>query len=352
MALRFSFALPLLAACAPQQTYTTPIPVDDTFPRVEPAAEDLARYEDAAAWSERRGGLALLVIEGGNVVFERTARGYDPSTPVHIYSGTKSFSCAIAAFAMADGLLSLEEPVADTLPDLAAGAAVRVEQLLNFSSGVEQDRPVLTRDWLRARQRVDDKYAYAVALPSVFQAGSAWQYGNSHLTVFGAMMKAKLGGSPLDYLEERLFAPIGLRTAGWLLDPEGNPALAMGAFTTANEWAKYGFLLLNDGQWDGAEVLPAGTVELCTTPSERNPAYGLTFWLNEEAPEGVDLSDFRSLSTEGRALYPEGPADLFAAAGYNDNRLYVIPSRDLVIVRLGDGSRRFSDPDLLALLLE
>ena len=345
-------ALPLLAACAAQQTYTTPIPVDDTFPRVEPSAEDLARYEEAATWSERRGGLALVVIEGGNVVFESYARNYDASEPVHVYSGTKSFSCAIAAFAMADGLLSLDASVADTLPDLAAGPDVTVEQLLHFTSGIKQDRPVLTRDWLREHQRTDDKYAYAVALPSVFEAGSEWQYGNSHLTVFGALMKEKLGGSPLDYLEERLFAPIGLRTAGWLLDPDGNPALAMGAFTTANEWAKYGYLLVQGGVWEGGQVLPEGTVELCTTPGEHNPAYGLTFWLNEDVPDDVDMRAFPSLAKEGRAILPDGPTDLFAAAGYNDNRLYVIPSRDTVIVRLGDGSRRFSDPELLGMLLD
>ena len=339
-----------LSGCR-KQSFPTPIPEDDTFPRAEPTAEALARYQAAASWSERRDGLALMVIEGGAVVFESYARGYDPSTPVHIFSGTKSFSCAIAAFAVEDGLLTLDEPVADTLPELAAGSAVTVRELLQFTSGIEQDNRVLTRDWLKKRQRVDDKYAYAVALPAETEAGAAWAYGASHLTVFGALMKQKTGASPLDYLSDRLLGPLGLETSGWLLDPEGNPALAMGAFTTAGQWAKYGQLLLDDGVWQGERLLPEGTVAGCTEGSAQNPAYGLTFWLNREPPEGVDLSAFPSLSEQGPALDPDGPDDLFAAAGYHDNRLYVIPSQGLVVVRLGDGSRRFSDPELLELLL-
>ena len=346
-----SLLLLLTAGCA-LQSFDTPITIDDTFPREEPSPEDLARYQAAAELSESRDGLALVVIDGGAVVFEQYAEGYDPSTPLHIFSGTKSFSCALAAFAIEDGLLDLDEQVKDTLPDLAAGSGVTVRQLLDFTSGIKQDDAVLTRDWRRVNQRVDDKYAYAVALPSVHTAGAEWHYGASHLTVFGALIKAKYGRSPLDVLEERLFTPITLRTAGWLLDPEGNPALAMGAFTTSNEWAKYGYLLLHDGEWQGEQVLPEGTVAACTTSGAINPAYGLTFWLNEEIPDGVETDGFHSLAEEGRALDPAGPADLYAAAGYNDNRLYIVPSRDLVIVRLGDGSRRFSDPELLGLLLD
>ena len=179
-------ALCLLASAACAKTsFPTPIPLDDTFPRAEPSAEALARYQAAASWSERRDGLALMVIEGGAVVFESYARGYDPSTPVHIFSGTKSFSCAIAAFAVEDGLLTLDEPVADTLPELAAGSAVTVRELLQFTSGIEQDNRVLTRDWLKKNQRVDDKYAYAVARPAETESGAAWAYGASHRTVGG-----------------------------------------------------------------------------------------------------------------------------------------------------------------------
>lgn len=341
---------PALGGCA-KQSFDALIPVDDTFPRAQPSAEALARYEAAATWSERRDGLALMVLEGGAVVFESYARGYDAATPVHIFSGTKSFSCAIAALAEADGLLRLDEPVADTLPALAAGGDVTVRELLQFTSGIQQDNRVLTRDWLRERQRVQDKYAYAVALPAVAAAGARWEYGASHLTVFGALIKQKTGGSPLDYLEDRLLGPLGLETSGWLVDPDGNPALAMGAFTTANEWAKYGQLLLDDGVWQGERLLPEGAVAGCTQGSAQNPAYGMTFWLNHEAPDDVDLSAFPSLAEHGPVIDPDGPEDLFAAAGYKDNRLYVIPSQDRVIVRLGDGSRRFSDPELLELLL-
>lgn len=343
--------LALSLGCRAQQSYETAIPIDDTFPREPVTGALLERYEAAARWSEARDGLALVILRGETVIFESYARRYDPTTPVHIFSGTKSFSCALALLLEADGALRLDEDVLDTLPELAAGAGVTPDTLLHFTSGIAQDNRALTRDGLMEEQRIEDKYRYAVGLPSESAPGAVFHYGSSHQAVLGALITAKIGQSPLEYLEERLFTPMGLRFGGWNHDPAGNPMLAYGAWTTANEWLKYGVLLRDDGRWGGEARLPEGGVDRCTTGSAANPAYGMTFWLNEDVADDVDLSAFDTLSEEGRILDPDGPADLFAAAGYNDNRLYVVPSEELVIVRLGAGSRRFSDPTLLRMIL-
>lgn len=341
----------LLVGCKARLSFDTPIPVDDTFPRALATGAELERYERAARWSEARDGLALLVLRGEAVVFESYARGYSPEEPVHIFSGTKSFSCAMALLAVEDGLLAWDEDVQDTLPELAAGPGITPDQLLHFTSGIAQDNAALSRDGMLIEQEIADKYAYALTLPAESAPGAVYRYGSSHQAVFGALLEAKLGGSPLEYLEERLFADLGFQTAGWHHDPAGNPMLAYGAWTTANEWAKAGVLFRDGGLWQGQALLPEGGMERCTQGSTANPAYGVTFWLNEDPPEGVDLSAFDTLAAEGRLLSPEGPTDLFAAAGYADNRLYMIPSEDLVIVRLGRGHRRFSDPELIAQLL-
>lgn len=337
--------------CRARLAFDTPIPVDDTFPRQLATGAELERLERAARWSERHDGLALVVLRGEAVIFESYARGYDPSEPRHIFSGTKSFSCAMALLAVEDGLLRWEEDVQDTLPELAAGPGITPDHLLHFTSGIAQDNAVLTRDGMLEEQQVADKYTYAVELPAVSAPGEVFAYGSSHQAVFGALMTQKLGHSPLDYLEERLFEPLGFRTSGWHHDPAGNPMLAYGAWTTANEWAKMGVLFRDGGLWQGQALLPDGALDRCLEGSAANPAYGLTFWLNREAPEGVDLSAFATLAEEGPILDPEGPEDLFAAAGYADNRLYMIPSEDLVIVRIGAGHRRFSDPELLRRVL-
>lgn len=337
--------------CQARQSFETAIPIDDTFPRQPVTGALQERYEAAARWSEARDGLALVILRGDAVIFESYARRYDPSTPIHIFSGTKSFSCALALLLEADGALDLNEDVQDTLPELAAGAGVTPDTLLHFTSGVAQDNRALTRDGLLEEQSIEDKYAYAVVLPSESAPGEVFVYGSSHQAVLGALITTKIGQSPLEYLEARLFTPMGMRFGGWNHDPAGNPMLAYGAWTTANEWLKYGVLLRDGGLWQGQALLPEGGVDRCTTGSAANPAYGMTLWLNEDVADDVDLSAFASLAEDGRILDPDGPADLFAAAGYKDNRLFVVPSEELVIVRLGDGSRRFSDPTLLGMIL-
>ncbi len=313
---------------------------------------DRARWEAAAAYSEAHAGLALLVLRGEELVFQQY-NGHTNETPVHLFSGTKSFSCPLILGMEAEGLLTLDEPVTNTIPELAAGEAVTVRHLLDFTSGIEQGFGALTLDGMRVEQRVEDKYAYAVALPGQWEPGNKYQYGSSHQMVLGELVKRKTGASTMQRMQETVLDPISLRIAGWHLDPAGNPALPYGAWTTAPEWAKFGITLRDDGVWQGRRVYPEGVRDRCATGSAANPAYGLTFWLNAPVGADADLGGIRTLEIDGRpALYPDGPTDLFAAAGANDQRLYIVPSRDLVIVRLGTGHRRFVDADLLKLLLD
>lgn len=342
-----------LAACAEKLAFNTPIPVDDTFASVPDTGDALTRWEAAAAHSEAHAGLALLVFRGQDLVFERYAAGHSAETPIHLFSGTKSFSCPLILGMEAEGLLTLDEPVTNTIPELAAGEAVTVRHLLQFTSGIEQAFGALTLDGMRVEQRVEDKYAYAVALPGQWEPGSKYQYGSAHQMVLGELVKRKTGASTMLRMQQTVLDPIGLRTSGWHMDPAGNPALPYGAWSTAREWAKFGITLRDDGLWRGERVYPEGLRERCTTGSEANPAYGLTFWLNAPVGPDADLGGIRTLEVDGRpALYPDGPADLFAAAGAGDQRLYIVPSQDLVIVRLGTGHRRFVDADLLKLLLD
>jgi CubicO group peptidase (beta-lactamase class C family) len=130
--------------------------------------------------------------------------------------------------------------------------------------------------------------------------------------------------------------------------------LPYGAWTTALEWAKYGVLLRDRGAWRGTQVVPADGVAACLHGSRAMPAYGLTLWLNVPVGPHANaraMPAFRSGGPSG-FLYPGGPADLFAAAGDRDNRMYVVPSRGLVIVRLGTGSREWRDAEFLARVLD
>lgn len=339
----------LSIACNPTAEFVEPIPDDGTFPREPVRGEELDRYEASAAWSEAHGGLALVVIRGGDVIYERFADGYDPSTPVHLFSGTKSFACPVALALQADGVLDLDEPVAQTLPDIQSDS-VQIRHLLDFSSGLRDAFWRLSVDGMRERQRVEDKVAFAVGRPIDHAPGERFVYGSVHLWAFSGVLHDKLGQPALATYRERLLDPIGLRTAGWLHDPAGHTALPYGAWTTALEWARFGVLLRDDGMWQGERVLPAGIAAECFAPSAATPAYGLTFWRNAPAGPNADVQRIRTLRSEGPIL-GDAPADTVAAAGHNDQRLYIIPSRDLVIVRLSEGDRAFTDADFLEQVL-
>ncbi len=355
---RFLLGLPWLAllGCRARIDYDTPIPDDGTFARGEPSQEQRAHYELAAAWSQERNGLALVVIQGQTIVFEDYAAGYSLEDPVHIFSGTKSFSCSMALAARAEGILDLDAPAADTLEEWSQAGEpyteITARRLLNFTSGLEQQDWLLTHDGLTSNQRVDDKYALALEGEVATVPGEVFEYGSAHLMAFGALMERLLDRSPLDWLEERILDPLGFRYAGWIHDPSGNPMLPYGCFTTALEWAKYGVFVRDDGVWQGARLLPEGAMSDCWTGTPSMPAYGLTFWLNEDLDENQqERLPSDDIASQG-SMYPDGYRDLVVAAGYNDQRLYILPSEDLVVVRLGQHHREWDDTPFLARLLE
>lgn len=341
-----------MIGCAERQVYDTPIPMDDTFVRAEPSPEALERYEAAAAYSEAHGGRALMVLEGDAVVFETGQNGLDLEDPNEIFSGTKSFSCAMFLAAREDGLVDLADPVVDVIPEWQGDATkerIVVSDLLHFTSGLEDDFWRLTYDGLLVDQRVEDKYAFAVAQPTTFEPGSDFRYNGTDLLVWGEVAARITGEDPVAYLERRVLDRIGFRYSGWNRDPSGNPMLAYGAWTTVNEWAKYGVLVRDDGVWKGETVLPTGAFADCLVGSAAMPAYGLNFWVNADLSE-AQASQIPADLADGRPM-PSAPDDAFMAAGANDNRLYVVPSRDLVVVRLGDGHFRWSDDAFLAEVL-
>lgn len=341
----------LLSGCSQHQRFDDPLFDDGTFERAEPSPEEIAGFEAAAAYSERENGRALMVLRGDEVIFEDYENDVGAEEPTEIYSGTKSFSCATAMLAIEDGFLDLDEPAADTLTEWQDNRGdIKVRQLLQFTSGLKEAYWRLTYDGLIVNQRVEDKYQVAVDQPLHSAPGSTFEYNGTHLLAFGELIKRKLDRDPVDYLTERVFDPIGMRFSGWNRDPDGNAMLAFGAWTTANEWLKYGVLVRDDGLWQGEQVMAPGAFSACFSGSKQMPAYGLNWWLNAEITD-EQAKLVPAAGVVGGRLFPSAPADTVTAAGAMDSRLYIIPSLDLVIVRMGGGSLGWKDDEFLAEIL-
>jgi len=299
----------------------------------------------AAAYSASQGGKSFLAVQHGQTLFEQSA-----GEPRKIYSGTKAFWGLAALAAAEDGLLNLDESVAATIPawrNDPRKARVTIRQLLDFSCGLD---PM----FYLHNSNPGDRDRIAIGSPIVANPGSAFIYGPSALQVFHQLLKEKLHGeSPTHYLERRVLRRLGLGSQRYLADSAGNPLLAAGWYLTAREWARLGQLVLAGG----APVVTSGSLEQCWRGSPANRAFSLGWWNNRAAPGGREF-DFEDMlvpkwsrqNWSGACICRDAPSDLVACIGSGYQRVYVIPSMGLVVVRQSSGSR-FSDGRFLRLLL-
>lgn len=270
-----------------------------------------AGYARAADYLRKRGGKAMLVYEGKELVFEEHMNGHTAEKPHLLASGTKSFSGAMLVAAADDGLLEFDEPVAKTITewkDDPLKARVTLRHLLSLTSGIAGGETGAVPSYKAAVAGAQFRFA----------PGERFQYGPVPYQIFGEIMRRKLAPKsedPLAYLERRIFNKIGLRYSLWREDADKMPNLPSGAFLTAREWAKFGHLVKQSGQWGNETILSKERLKQCFAGTKANPSYGLTFWLNPSGP---------------------GPRDLVMAAGKGKQKLFIIPSLDRLIVQFAD----------------
>jgi len=309
---------------------------------------DPAAIRAAASYSSNHHGASLLVIQRGKTLLEEYPAGGGLDTPRKIYSGTKAFWNLAALAAAEDGLLKLDERVADTISQWQSDprkSRVTIRQLLDFSCGLEPGFFLHSRD-------PGDRDAIAIKLPLIAEPGTVFIYGPGALQVFHRLLKAKLRGeAPKHYLERRVLRRLGLGPQRYLQDRAGNPLLAAGWQLTARQWAKLGKLVLANG----TPVVSSRSLAECWRGSLANPTFSLGWWNNRAAPTGRDADFERTLNSKGEnwneaCLCRDAPGDLVACIGSFHQRLYVIPSLQLIVVRHSSGGS-FSDATFLRLLL-
>ncbi|MEQ2006347.1 MAG: serine hydrolase [Limisphaerales bacterium] len=284
-------------------------------------------FQPAADYLSSCGGHALLVYRDGRLLFEEYLNGHTREQPHRLASGTKSFVGVLAVMASEDGLLKLDEKVADTLTEWRVDgrkSQVTIRQLLSLTSGI-------------AGGEVGEVPGYQEAVrlsEAKFPPGEKFQYGPVPFQCFGELLRRKLEPrkeTVEGFLKRRLLDPIGLKPSSWRKDADGNPNLPSGAVLTAREWAKFGLFVLNKGAWDGKQLVSEKLLSECFQGTKAHPTYGLTFWLN--------ASD-------------ERPRDLAMAAGAGKQKLYIVPSLKLLVVQFAEAPRRFQERELMRLVLD
>ena len=308
----------------------------------------------AASYSENKRGFSMLVMQNGRTVFEHYANGGGADMRCKLFSGTKSFWGIAALCAVRDGLIKLDDRVGDTITEWKNDnrkSQITVRQLLNQTDGIEP-YPHLHSESIRDRNSV------AVQLPPVASPGSVFAYGPSHLQILNELLRRKLNGrSTISYIQENVLSPFGLTSLEFKKDGRGNPLPASGFELSAREWANFGELVLGHGNYHGKQIVPSGLLAQACTGSSANPSYGLTLWLNRQAPNAREIDYEKELDLKwqrarwgGICFCRAAPPDTIVALGSNYQRLFIIPSMNALIVRQGM-SVKFSDAYFLRLVL-
>ena len=313
-----------------------------------------ANLRAAAEYSAARRGTALLVIQHGQRIFEDYPNGHSAAEPHKLYSGTKAFWNLAALAAVEEGMLSLDERAAETIAEWRGDAGrsrITIRQLLDFTSGLDAENRLHSTD-------VADRAAVALRGPQVAEAGAAFIYGPCSLQVFHEILRRKLaprGETPVHFLERKVLRPLGLGPQNYKRDRAGNPLLASGFVLTARQWSRMGALMLHEG---APVVTPRTFAQVLRGPAA-NRAFALGFWNNRLGDEAgareFDLEDmlekkWASQDWRNACICRAAPADLVASVGSGYQRLLVIPSLELVVVRQGEDAK-FSDAQFLRLLL-
>jgi CubicO group peptidase (beta-lactamase class C family) len=274
---------------------------------------------------------AIVVVRGGRLLAERYAPGFAAGTPLNGWSMTKSVLGSLIGTLVGEGKLSLSgrSLLAQWRTPGDARASISLEDLLRMRGGLrftEKYSDPLS-DVTRMLFDSGDSGGFSASRPLAHPPGTHWQYQSGTTNILSLIARRALGEETYPSWPRRaLFDPLGMTSAVFEPDASGTFVGSSFLFATARDWARFGLLHARDGVWDGRRLLPEGWVRLVTTPTPQSPnaRYGAHWWLKLSKELGG-----------GTAADSRIPTDAFHALGHEGQCLTVIPSRDLVVVRLG-----------------
>jgi CubicO group peptidase (beta-lactamase class C family) len=236
----------------------------------------------------------------------------------------KSFTSALIGIAMNDGLIpSVDVPMTDYIPEWVGTPRedITLRHVLTMSSGLDwiEDYNAMalnSSDIIAMVLNAPDELEYAASQPLLNAPGSTFNYSSGDTMLLSAVIEQATGMTAGEYAAQKLFAPIALDPAEWWRDAANHTLTYCCLDTNSRNFARFGLLYLRNGLWGSTQVVPEAWVAESLAPSPANEGYGYKWWLI------------------GRTN-PALPPDTFAARGHDTQRIYVIPSLDLVVVRNG-----------------
>ncbi|MBT3584838.1 MAG: serine hydrolase [Halobacteriovoraceae bacterium] len=309
---------------------------------------------------------SLLVAYKGHIIFERYAPNFDRQKSHRLWSITKSVSIALIGIALKESLLSLNDLPKLDFPQLENSpftkAPLKVLDLTRMSSGLDWNEGYegnpLGSDVIKMlyTEGYKDMASYTASRPIKYPAGTRFNYSSGETNLMMAVLKARIGNQKKynNYPWNKLFRILNINSAVWEQDASGTFVGSSYLYMTARDLARFGYLFLRKGMWSAYNVLPyqwvsrftaklAPSVELTHKKGDdRRSSYGAHWWLNRDLP----------LKKEKRR-YPSIPKTAYFGLGHHGQKLAILPSHDLVMVRFASDKKGSIDFDkLISLLLK
>jgi CubicO group peptidase (beta-lactamase class C family) len=273
---------------------------------------------------------AILVVHDGRLVAERYADGFGPQTPQLGWSMTKSVTAGLIGILVKDGRLALEQPVGSALgwPATDPRARITIADLSAMASGLKFNEGYgAVSDVTRMLYLEPDMAAFASAQPLLHPIGTVWSYSSGSAVILSRIFQDAAGIDALAVVQHRLFEPLGMTSAVMETDEHGTLVGSSYMYATPRDWARYGLLLAQDGIWKGQAILPPGYVALMASPvaaSGGEYGHGMVWRWTDARVAGENPDTEFGI-----------PADTFWMTGHDGQYVAVIPSKQLVILRMG-----------------
>ena len=304
-----------------------PLPADSYPDYLEKADDSLtARLEPIAkALVDERSynghPFAFVALHNGKIIAERYDKGIDASTQLLSWSMGKSFTNALVGIMAGDGLVDIYAPLDIPQWQNDARKAITLNNLLQMQSGLEWNEDYGNRSDVNLMlHREADMGLYALSKPLEHEPGTFWYYSSGSTNIVMRYLRGKFESDEafLNYMRERLFAPLAIANPHFEPDMSGTPVGSSYLYVTARDYARFGQMFLDDGCVGEKRILPEGWVEYTATPAQASEGrYGAFFWLNR------------------CKVCPDVPEDMFSCNGHDGQQIYIVPSKDLVVVILG-----------------